>query len=235
MTYGLFDEWLSVVEIEQEDNMILAIMRLLDRLPQINFDVLKLLVPFWHKVTLYENRNKMGVLALATVISPNLLWGQHTSIFDFRAMHNTNELGRVLIGRSPTFFPPDTNNTSTPTSTTTLSPRLNRHAGAAIMPMPPPNYTPMSAPPMLHPQQSAEAVYEYPPIRYPNTNATAPTVYGTSLISSPRQSPNILTPLSPTSAPALAIPIVIPAYPPSFNAAVPPPPPPPLNARLNRK
>lgn len=97
MTFSLYGQWLAAVELTNDCELIKEVDLLLVQLPKVNYDVLRVLMPFFNTVIQHESQNKMSPQALATVISPNLLWIEHMTGLDLRAIKNTNELGRLLI------------------------------------------------------------------------------------------------------------------------------------------
>lgn len=93
---NLHDQWIIAMELPNEQRLA-EMKRLLTHLPIYHLDVVKLLIPFLCKILTYEEKNRMGLAALATVISPNLLWPAKNVAINVKTMKCINEVGKALM------------------------------------------------------------------------------------------------------------------------------------------
>lgn len=74
LTYELYDCWKSVSECDIKEKKLELVKALLLALPKPNYVLLKRLVEFFADLATYEKATKMGLVNLATLIGPNLIW-----------------------------------------------------------------------------------------------------------------------------------------------------------------
>jgi len=74
LTYDLYDCWRAVVECEIHEKKHELVKALLLALPKPNYCLLKKLMGFFADIATFEKSTKMGVVNLATLLGPNLIW-----------------------------------------------------------------------------------------------------------------------------------------------------------------
>ncbi|XP_023231170.1 rho GTPase-activating protein 44-like [Centruroides sculpturatus] len=111
-TFQLFNDWLSAAEISDSDTRLQTLWRILNSLPEANFNNLRYLIKFLAKLASNSEINKMSSHNLAIVLSPNLIWlpiEQESTHLGYN-MTMTNLLSSVvdsLITYADWFFPGD--------------------------------------------------------------------------------------------------------------------------------
>lgn len=74
LTYTLYDCWKAVVECEIHEKKHELVKALLLALPKPNYCLLKKLMEFFADIATFEKSTKMGIVNLATLLGPNLIW-----------------------------------------------------------------------------------------------------------------------------------------------------------------
>lgn len=74
LTYNLYDCWKSVSECEDKDRKQKLVKSLFLALPRPNYALLSRLMIFFAELATFEKTTKMGLVNLATLIGPNLIW-----------------------------------------------------------------------------------------------------------------------------------------------------------------
>lgn len=87
-----------LAEQENLDDRLFHIRRVIQGLPQANFDILRRVAEHLDRVTDYEEHNHMTAEALAIVFSPNLLRApQNDFVMIMNNMGNSHKLVKALI------------------------------------------------------------------------------------------------------------------------------------------
>jgi len=76
LTYELYDCWKAVCECEVKEKKHELVKAILLAMPRANYCLLKRLIEFFSELSTFEKTTKMGLLNLATLIGPNLIWSQ---------------------------------------------------------------------------------------------------------------------------------------------------------------
>lgn len=74
LTHNLYDCWKAVSECEHKEKKHELVKALLLALPRPNYALLTRLVLFFADLATFEKTTKMGLVNLATLIGPNLIW-----------------------------------------------------------------------------------------------------------------------------------------------------------------
>jgi Rho GTPase-activating protein 17 len=77
LTYRLYNDFMSVAQITNDQQRKVAILNLINQLPEGNYNNLKYLLKFLSKLSEKNQLNKMSTQNIAIVMSPNLLWPQN--------------------------------------------------------------------------------------------------------------------------------------------------------------
>lgn len=83
LTFKLYQEIMEVSQIMNEQQRKTAILNLLGRLPEANYNNLRYLMKFLSLLSEKNQRNKMSTSNIAIVMSPNLLWAQNENEQDY--------------------------------------------------------------------------------------------------------------------------------------------------------
>ncbi|XP_053564512.1 rho GTPase-activating protein 20 [Bombina bombina] len=70
----LYDKWISVMDQGSEQDKIISIQKLLEKLPQVNVLLLRYLFGVLHCIEEHSETNQMTAFNLAVCIAPSLLW-----------------------------------------------------------------------------------------------------------------------------------------------------------------
>lgn len=77
LTYGLYKEFIAVASLQPEHGLKQEILRVLQKLPQANYDNLRYLMAFFSDLKEQISKTRMTTQNIAIVISPNLLWAEN--------------------------------------------------------------------------------------------------------------------------------------------------------------
>ncbi|XP_015206970.1 rho GTPase-activating protein 20 isoform X2 [Lepisosteus oculatus] len=105
----LYEKWMEVIEIEEHDDKIEAMKRLVDHLPEANVTLLRHLFGLLHHIEKKSEENQMTAFNLALCIAPNMLWlpvpaGPEE---ESKSTRKVASLVQLLIENSPTIFGDD--------------------------------------------------------------------------------------------------------------------------------
>ncbi|XP_077979662.1 rho GTPase-activating protein 44-like isoform X2 [Glandiceps talaboti] len=104
LTFALYDEFVSANSIQDTDARLQALWTTVNKLPKPNFDNLRFLIKFLHKLAEYSDVTKMTSSNLALVIAPNIMWAKEDTI----SMMSTGTATTIvdsLIHHAAWFFP----------------------------------------------------------------------------------------------------------------------------------
>lgn len=112
LTFQLYNDWLSTAEITDSDTRLQTLWKVLNSLPEANFNNVRYIIKFLAKLASNSEVNKMSSHNLAIVITPNLIWlpAEQESTHLGYNMTMTNLLSSVvdsLIIYADWFFPGD--------------------------------------------------------------------------------------------------------------------------------
>ncbi|XP_006153220.1 rho GTPase-activating protein 20 [Tupaia chinensis] len=71
---NLYDKWCDVIDLENEEEKIPAIQRLLEQLPKPNAALLRSLLGVLHNIEQHSSANQMTAYNLSVCIAPSLFW-----------------------------------------------------------------------------------------------------------------------------------------------------------------
>ncbi|KAF9062129.1 hypothetical protein BDP27DRAFT_1337062 [Rhodocollybia butyracea] len=95
---SLYHESIQIIKLENLDERLSNLRRIVEDLPRPNFDLLKLISEHLDRVTDYEEQNQMTAEALAIVFSPNLMRApQNDFLMVLANMPYTHKLVKTLI------------------------------------------------------------------------------------------------------------------------------------------
>ncbi|KAF9065118.1 hypothetical protein BDP27DRAFT_1332534 [Rhodocollybia butyracea] len=95
---SLYHESIQIIKLENLDERLSNLRRIVEDLPRPNFDLLKLISEHLDRVTDYEEQNQMTAEALAIVFSPNLMRApQNNFLMVLANMPYTHKLVKTLI------------------------------------------------------------------------------------------------------------------------------------------
>lgn len=77
LTYRFYNDFLDVAQINNDQQRKAAILNIINRLPEGNYNNLKYLMKFCSYLSEKNQHNKMSTSNIAIVMSPNLLWPQN--------------------------------------------------------------------------------------------------------------------------------------------------------------
>ncbi|XP_077975752.1 rho GTPase-activating protein 17-like isoform X1 [Styela clava] len=80
LTQALYNDWLAVTSISDNDTKLREIWTLIDRMPPENKANLRYLIKFCRVLSDRQEHNKMSAGNIALVLSPNLLWAPNDDI-----------------------------------------------------------------------------------------------------------------------------------------------------------
>nr|XP_039254797.1 rho GTPase-activating protein 1-like isoform X2 [Styela clava] len=104
LTYGLYEYILNITHVE-EDTRPRVITELIQKLPTINFNALRMLILFLAEVVKHCDVNLMDDNNLAVVFGPNLVWS--TEVASLVAMGPINTFTRLLLIHHQELFSED--------------------------------------------------------------------------------------------------------------------------------
>ncbi|XP_026473973.1 rho GTPase-activating protein 92B-like isoform X2 [Ctenocephalides felis] len=73
LTFSLYQDFIDASSITQDEARLAAIKKIVDKLPEQNYENLRYLIKFLAELARNENHNKMSVQNIAIVFAPNLL------------------------------------------------------------------------------------------------------------------------------------------------------------------
>lgn len=77
LTYNFYNEFIEVSQIQNDQQRKAAILNIINKLPEGNYNNLKYLMKFLTLLSEKNQHNKMSTQNIAIVMSPNLLWPQN--------------------------------------------------------------------------------------------------------------------------------------------------------------
>ncbi|KAG7484193.1 hypothetical protein MATL_G00046630 [Megalops atlanticus] len=109
LTTELYTKWMEVMEIDNHDEKIEGIKRLLDQLPEVNVTLLRHLFGLLYHIQEKSEENQMNAFNLALCIAPNMLWlpmpaGPEE---ESKSTRKVASLIQLLIENSPAIFGDD--------------------------------------------------------------------------------------------------------------------------------
>uniref|UniRef100_A0A672TQG2 SH3 domain binding protein 1 n=1 Tax=Strigops habroptila TaxID=2489341 RepID=A0A672TQG2_STRHB len=79
MTFELYNEWLQVASLKDDESRIQSLRDTCSRLPHDSYNNLRYLIKFLAKLAEHQEVNKMTPSNIAIVLGPNLLWSQQST------------------------------------------------------------------------------------------------------------------------------------------------------------
>eukprot|EP00010_Vexillifera_abyssalis_P002136 CAMPEP_0201553358 /NCGR_PEP_ID=MMETSP0173_2-20130828/26249_1 /ASSEMBLY_ACC=CAM_ASM_000268 /TAXON_ID=218659 /ORGANISM="Vexillifera sp., Strain DIVA3 564/2" /LENGTH=674 /DNA_ID=CAMNT_0047964081 /DNA_START=78 /DNA_END=2099 /DNA_ORIENTATION=- len=123
LTFDLFDGFLQLLEESDADELTDGLRDLFSQLPPANYNLLKYLLPFIHKVSTFADTNLMTPSNLATVFGPNLLRPREDTMdLMMRLTPDINAIVEQIIKRGDVLF----SSCSSSSSSSSSSSRTNR-------------------------------------------------------------------------------------------------------------
>lgn len=77
LTYNYYNEFMEASQIANDPQRKAAILNIINKLPEGNYNNLKYLMKFLSYLSEKNQHNKMSTQNIAIVMSPNLLWPQN--------------------------------------------------------------------------------------------------------------------------------------------------------------
>lgn len=77
LTFRFYNEFLDVATIANDQQRKAAILNIINKLPEANYNNLKYLLKFLSYLSEKNQHNKMSTSNIAIVMAPNLLWQQN--------------------------------------------------------------------------------------------------------------------------------------------------------------
>ncbi|XP_062458604.1 SH3 domain-binding protein 1 isoform X2 [Pezoporus occidentalis] len=111
MTFELYDEWLQVASLKDDESRIQSLRDTCSRLPHESYNNLRYLIKFLAKLAEHQEVNKMTPSNIAIVLGPNLLWSQQSTgdpmQLDLASVSSIQVVSVVeaLIQHADTLFP----------------------------------------------------------------------------------------------------------------------------------
>ncbi|KAM9026440.1 SH3 domain-binding protein 1 [Ara ararauna] len=111
MTFELYDEWLQVASLKDDESRIQSLRDTCSRLPHESYNNLRYLIKFLVKLAEHQEVNKMTPSNIAIVLGPNLLWSQQSTgdpmQLDLASVSSIQVVSVVeaLIQNADTLFP----------------------------------------------------------------------------------------------------------------------------------
>ncbi|XP_033918877.1 SH3 domain-binding protein 1 isoform X2 [Melopsittacus undulatus] len=111
MTFELYDEWLQVASLKDDESRIQSLRDTCSRLPHESYNNLRYLIKFLAKLAEHQEVNKMTPSNIAIVLGPNLLWSQQSTgdpmQLDLASVSSIQVVSVVeaLIQNADTLFP----------------------------------------------------------------------------------------------------------------------------------
>ncbi|KAM4671693.1 SH3 domain-binding protein 1 [Amazona ochrocephala] len=111
MTFELYDEWLQVASLKDDESRIQSLRDTCSRLPHESYNNLRYLIKFLVKLAEHQEVNKMTPSNIAIVLGPNLLWSQQSTgdpmQLDLASVSSIQVVNVVeaLIQNADTLFP----------------------------------------------------------------------------------------------------------------------------------
>ncbi|MBN3301388.1 RHG20 protein, partial [Amia calva] len=105
----LYVKWMEAMEIDEQDDKIEAMKRLVDRLPEANVILLRHLFGLLHHIEKRSEENQMTAFNLALCIAPNILWLPMATgpEEESKSTRKVATLVQLLIEHSATIFGDD--------------------------------------------------------------------------------------------------------------------------------
>ncbi|XP_014662655.1 PREDICTED: rho GTPase-activating protein 8-like [Priapulus caudatus] len=95
MTFELYEDVITVEDLNKEELKVAYVRELVNKLPMVNYQLLRFICEFLDKVIQRSEDNKMTAANLAIVFGPNLIWSQSQA--SLSAMAPINALTRILF------------------------------------------------------------------------------------------------------------------------------------------
>nr|XP_033784042.1 rho GTPase-activating protein 1 isoform X2 [Geotrypetes seraphini] len=95
LTFKLYNDFVNFSNVE-ENKQVENLRKILQTLPQENYEVLRFLTTFLVQVSARSDQNKMTNANLAVVFGPNLLWAKDVAI-TLKAINPINTLSKFLL------------------------------------------------------------------------------------------------------------------------------------------
>uniref|UniRef100_A0A8D0DTT0 Rho GTPase-activating protein 17 n=1 Tax=Salvator merianae TaxID=96440 RepID=A0A8D0DTT0_SALMN len=108
MTYSLYEEWIQVANIQDQDKKLQDLWRICQKLPKHHLANFRYLIKFLAKLAQYSEVNKMTPSNIAIVLGPNLLWAKtEGSLAEMAAATSVHVVAVVepIIQHANWFFP----------------------------------------------------------------------------------------------------------------------------------
>ncbi|KAM9579776.1 SH3 domain-binding protein 1 [Guaruba guarouba] len=111
MTFELYEEWLQVASLKDDESRIQSLRDTCSRLPHESYNNLRYLIKFLVKLAEHQEVNKMTPSNIAIVLGPNLLWSQQSTgdpmQLDLASVSSIQVVSVVeaLIQNADTLFP----------------------------------------------------------------------------------------------------------------------------------
>ncbi|TWW64257.1 rho GTPase-activating protein 1 [Takifugu flavidus] len=103
LTYKLYNDIVNFSSVPS-DSQVTVMKRLVESLPEENYESLRYLITFLVQVSANSEVNKMTNSNLAVVFGPNLLWGQDNAM-TLSAIGPINNFTRILLDQHHLVFP----------------------------------------------------------------------------------------------------------------------------------
>ncbi|KAL7041180.1 hypothetical protein ACKWTF_000672 [Chironomus riparius] len=108
LTYNCYNEFMEVSQIVNDSQRKAAILNIINKLPEGNYNNLKYLMKFLSYLSEKNQHNKMSTQNIAIVMSPNLLWPQNENDQNYAQQVTStsavNTVVETLIGDWDFFF-----------------------------------------------------------------------------------------------------------------------------------
>eukprot|EP01133_Synstelium_polycarpum_P002528 gene2528-2892_t len=151
LTYSRYNEFIDVCNIEDSNERIAVITKIIKSLPRNNYNLLHHLIHLLSQIAA-SPKSKMGPANLATVVGPNILVSQVDTVVEDIALGNMvittiiQNFDRIFGGPPPADVIPETPTGANTTSTSTTSSTSNSTVST------PPSSNPASPPPSAAPK-----------------------------------------------------------------------------------
>lgn len=97
LSCDLFDDWMSALEKQSEEDKIEALKQVADKLPRPNHLLLKNLVSVLYLISKNSEVNKMDASNLAICVAPNMLTRENDQALSFEAQKDLNNKVKTLV------------------------------------------------------------------------------------------------------------------------------------------
>ncbi|GFR13635.1 rho GTPase-activating protein 15 [Trichonephila clavata] len=95
--FSMFDKFLNAIALPDANSKLEALKKLVHKMPEPNFETLRVLLEHLLRVTEYHKQNRMQVQNLAIVFGPTLMWPEHVSANIALDMMHQNRIVEFLL------------------------------------------------------------------------------------------------------------------------------------------